>query len=385
MSFSSRSRSSSFWPIAAAVVVAASIWGLYAWRATDSGNSPAEQVAQGQDAATGESDSDGASHLVSLRATRPAQPATPLQSGSLVSNGQIPTPGETGSVSGGDSDAQEIRTNASVAWANRPLSISESRDGGVTVQLPDSPGAAEMERARAVMAKGDLLGARGLLSLALKSGLSEADEEFARGELGRIADVLLFSRATNIGDPLTGVHVVEPGDTLNAIAVRHRISEDVIARINGITHPDLLQVGQRIKYIRGPFHAIVHKSKFRMDVMLGDTLVRSIRVGLGADDSTPTGDWLVRDKLKNPDWTDPVTNRHYSAGDPENPIGNRWIALEGLSGEAVGRRGFGIHGTVDAESIGQEMSMGCVRLLPGDIEFLFDLVVVRQTRVEVRP
>lgn len=384
MSFSSRSRSSSFWPVAAAIVVAASIWGLYAWRATDSGNSPAEQVAQGQDAATGESDSDTGSHLVALRATRPAQPAAPIQTGSLVSNGQIPTPGEEKPATGSSADSQEVRAASSAAWANRPLSISESRDGGVTVQLPDSPGAAEMERARAVMAKGDLLGARGLLSLALKNGLSEADEEFARGELGRIADVLLFSRATNIGDPLTGVHAVESGDTLNAIAVRNRISEDVIARINGMAHPDLLQVGQRLKYIRGPFHAVVHKSKFRMDVMLGNTLVRSIRVGLGADGSTPTGDWLVRDKLKNPDWTDPVTNRHYSAGDPENPIGNRWIALEGLSGEAVGKRGFGIHGTVDAESIGQEMSMGCVRLLPGDIEFLFDLVVVRQTRVEVR-
>src|SRR5205814_7990587 len=90
-----------------------------------------------------------------------------------------------------------------------------------------------------------------------------------------------------------------------------------------------LRVGQKIKLINGPFRAVIEKSQHRMDIYLSDIFVRSLPVGLGADGYTPTGEWVVNNKLRNPDWRDPVTNRHYLAADPDNPIGERWIGLSG--------------------------------------------------------
>ena len=39
-----------------------------------------------------------------------------------------------------------------------------------------------------------------------------------------------------------------------------------------------------------------------------------------------------------------------------------------------GKTGFGIHGTIDPESIGRAESAGCVRMNKDDVEELFDLV-----------
>ena len=125
------------------------------------------------------------------------------------------------------------------------------------------------------------------------------------------------------------------------------------------------------------------KSDFRLDVLLDGVTVRSFRVGLGAHGSTPTGQWLVRDKLANPGWTDPRTNEYYHPDASDNPIVDYWIGLEGMRGDAVGKRGFGIHGTIDPGSIGREMSLGCVRLAPEDIEELFRLLVIGDSTVEI--
>jgi lipoprotein-anchoring transpeptidase ErfK/SrfK len=47
-------------------------------------------------------------------------------------------------------------------------------------------------------------------------------------------------------------------------------------------------------------------------------------------------------------------------------------------------RGFGIHGTSDPSSIGQDASSGCVRMLREDVERLFDWTP-RGTRVTILP
>ncbi len=93
------------------------------------------------------------------------------------------------------------------------------------------------------------------------------------------------------------------------------------------------------------------------------------------------GTWSVRSKLINPSWTDPATHQHYYAEDPDNPIGERWIGLHGEAGEAVGKVGFGIHGTIDPASIGENFSMGCIRLLPDDVALVYDLLVSGHSRV----
>lgn len=241
-----------------------------------------------------------------------------------------------------------------------------------------------MRDARLFLAKGDLVAARGVFSAAMERGLPPDQELEARREVERIAGALLFSRATNTNDPLTAVHTVAPGDSIHAIARQYRITDELIMKINSVSEPNRLAVGRRLKVIEGPFRAVISKSRHRMDIYLGAVLVRSFPVGLGTNGGTPTGSWVVRNKLANPDWTDPRNGRHYLAEDPDNPIGEYWIGLEGVAGESVGKQGFGIHGTIDPASIGENLSMGCVRLAPEDVKFVYDLFVEKQSQVEIR-
>ena len=49
------------------------------------------------------------------------------------------------------------------------------------------------------------------------------------------------------------------------------------------------------------------------------------------------------------------------------------------------QQGYGIHGTIEPDTIGQQASLGCIRMYNEDVELLFDLLYVGQSRVEVRP
>src|SRR5581483_7849301 len=100
--------------------------------------------------------------------------------------------------------------------------------------------------------------------------------------------------------------------------------------------------------------------------------VMSLPVGLGRDNSTPTGLWVIQPQNK----THPAT--YYGlhgegvidANDPKNPLGGYWMGITGLEGEAVGKSSYGIHGTIDPDSIGKMASQGCIRLRHDDIAFL---------------
>ena len=131
-----------------------------------------------------------------------------------------------------------------------------------------------------------------------------------------------------------------------------------------------IRAGRAIKIIKGPFRAVVGKSTFSIDVYLGQTFVTHFRVGLGADGSTPTGEWKVGTKLVNPTYYPPRGGVVMSADNPQNPLGERWIGLIGTGGEAVGQSRYGIHGTIEPESIGQNISMGCIRMFNEDVERL---------------
>ena len=108
-----------------------------------------------------------------------------------------------------------------------------------------------------------------------------------------------------------------------------------------------------------------------------------VKVGLGVDGSTPTGTWRVTTKLKNPTYYHPRGGDIIAADDPNNPLGERWIGLEGTSGQAVGQERYGIHGTIEPESIGQSVSLGCIRLHNQDVEALYTFLIERHSTVTV--
>lgn len=363
------------WLMITAVCAAAGLaWGVYAVRYAGSGSregdggaSVTTEVAEGGDL---KSRSDGVSGrlLATTPSGEPDRVPPPLGDLAPVVPAGIVKPGEAPAPASGVADAEE----------GTPSTFGQVRPERVAAA------ARLLHEGRTSLEAGDLIAARRALSDALDGGLAPDDEGAARAELARIAEALLFSRTVQSGDPLAASHTVIANESLNLIARRYQVTEALLARINRIADRNVIHLGDKLKVVRGPFHAIIDKSDHRMDVYAGTIYVRSFPVGLGMDDATPTGVWRVRDKLVNPEWVDPSTGRLYLADDPDNPIGEHWIGLEPVSGAAVGRTGFGLHGTNDPASIGRDMSMGCVRLLADDIAGLYDLLVARKSTVVIR-
>lgn len=342
-------------------------WGIYAWRFAD--NDTADSQAETLFAETDESTA-GDNEYATLKATRPTQKPDSA----------------TVDTTDGSTDGDLLPERPSVG-ANSPYALNSGQEIAIE-SIPGEqtePGAEMLRVAREELAVGEMVAARASLSRALALGLTPDDEEFATRKLGHLADALLFSRASNTDDPLIDIYTTQPGDTLNGIANKYHITEAMLIDINRMAQPQQLPVGTRVKALRGPFRVVIWKQRHQMNVYLGDTLVHSYRVGLGTNGGTPTGTWTVRNKLENPDWTNPVTNQHYSADNPQNPIGEYWIGLHGIAGEAAGRTGFGIHGTIEPQSIGENMSMGCVRLVPDDIKAVHRMLVRQHSQVEIRP
>ncbi|MCH7959874.1 MAG: L,D-transpeptidase family protein [Candidatus Hydrogenedentes bacterium] len=117
-----------------------------------------------------------------------------------------------------------------------------------------------------------------------------------------------------------------------------------------------------------PLRIEVSTTGYTLSVIRGDEVLGSFPVGLGRNGTTPHGTFRILNKISEPDWYD--RGRTVRSGDPENPLGSRWLGL----GTDTAPTSYGIHATSDPRSIGQPFSRGCVRMRPSDVESLFRLV-----------
>jgi lipoprotein-anchoring transpeptidase ErfK/SrfK len=274
-----------------------------------------------------------------------------------------------------------VAPNVPVALPKPPTSQPADSTAMAPVALAEASGL--LHDGLKALDRGEVLIARTALNRVLRAGLPPADLETARQALDKVAEQTIFSRGHVANDPLTAYHTVVSGDTLGLLAKRYRVTGALLQEINGLHNPNHIRAGARLKVIKGPFHATVSKSDHLMHLYLGDTYVRTYRVALGMEGSTPKGRWKVKNKLPNPDWTDPRSGKRWQADDPKNPIGEFWIGLEGVDGDAVGQFGYGIHGTIEPESIGRDVSMGCVRLAAGDIDAVYRMLVPEHSLVTI--
>ncbi len=168
-------------------------------------------------------------------------------------------------------------------------------------------------------------------------------------------------------------YTIQPGDQLRKIASEHKLSWEYLARLNRID-PRRLQAGKKLKVIRGPFSAHVSLSRFELTVHLQSYFVKKYSVGIGKDRSSPQGKLAVLEKIADPQYTDPV-GRVIEGKDPRNPLGPRWLDLG---------NSYGIHGTIEPESIGKAASRGCIRLQNDDAIEVYDFLV-KGSEVVIEP
>lgn len=183
----------------------------------------------------------------------------------------------------------------------------------------------------------------------------------AQQELGNVNIELLFSG--DIGDGADS-YTVKKGDTLGTIARRFGTTVELIKKCNNLKS-DFIKPGEQLKVITEKFAIIVDKSKNILILKAGEKAVKSYRVGTGVSGSTPAGSFTITNKLINPPWHK-AGEGVIPYGDPQNVLGTRWMGLN--------IAGYGIHGTWEPETIGQQASAGCIRLVNKDIEELYQIV-----------
>ena len=192
-----------------------------------------------------------------------------------------------------------------------------------------------------------------------------------KSKLNELNAELVFSREPSQD---AFIYVVRPGDSLIEIASKFNTNYEFIMRINN-KHRTSIKVGERLKILKGNVTVLVDKSDYTLTLLLDGRFIKQYPVGTGKSDKTPEGKFVIDYKLKNPVWYSP--DGIYQFGDPKNVLGTRWIGFE----DKKGLYGYGIHGTTDPDSIGKEMSNGCVRLKNEDVQDLFDYVKTKMTVV----
>jgi lipoprotein-anchoring transpeptidase ErfK/SrfK len=287
-----------------------------------------------------------------------------------------PATGETIGDKGPDSAAPQP------AAVRDPLATAPA--AAPTVDLPTALG----------MVGTDSIAARLQLTRLIDSGtLSPEAKRQAIDAITTVNASLFFSSTVNPADALMTTYTIKSGDALSKIARKAGMAADwrMIMRLNGIKDPNRIRAGQVLKVPTCTFHAVVSKSEYRLYLYAGEgsdrVLVATYPVGLGEHNSTPTGAFMLKpgSKLVNPEWRNPRTGEFFKSDDPKNPIGERWIGLQGVDAGNSKAMSYGIHGTTDPASIGKQASMGCVRLKDADVEVIYEALTEPNSTIVIVP
>ncbi len=173
-------------------------------------------------------------------------------------------------------------------------------------------------------------------------------------------DIILSNRSV---EGKTVMHEVVVGDTLGKIASKYGVTVGFLQKSNDLKS-DVIRVGQKIRVWQGDFNVFVDKSQNILILRDGSESVKIYRVATGENNSTPVGEFTVASRLIDPVWF----NRGVVVPpeSPQNELGSRWLGFD--------LPGYGIHGTIKPETIGQQSTAGCVRMHNQDVEELYDFL-----------
>lgn len=203
-----------------------------------------------------------------------------------------------------------------------------------------------------------------LLSKTKDPALQRSVEEL----LGQINTELIFAPAAM---PEKEEYLVQPGDSLERIAKKFKTTVELIKKSNALESA-MLHPGDRLLIFNGAFSLAISKSRNELALSVNNRFFKRYRIGTGKFGSTPTGTFVIGEKIEEPAWWRP-DGQMIPYGDKENILGTHWMTLT-ATGTTPAVRGYGLHGTWAEETIGQQASAGCVRLLNSEVEELFTLL-----------
>jgi len=224
-------------------------------------------------------------------------------------------------------------------------------------------------RALDLKKEGEILKAKENYQKILSDHPDFSDIEKVQKELESLNMELIFSNTMAPGR--TVAHKVQSGDTLGELAKKYNTTIDLIKRSNRLTS-NVIRVGQQRRIWTGTFNIFIDKSQNLLMLRDQEDILKVYSVSTGEGNITPVGEFEIVSRLIDPVW--------FNKGivvppeSPQNVLGSRWLGFD-LSG-------YGIHGTIDPETIGRQVTAGCVRMRNEDVEELYS-IVPRGTRVVI--
>lgn len=208
---------------------------------------------------------------------------------------------------------------------------------------------------------GDLLSAKDTYRKIMEKFPGSKNTEKAQGALENMNIQIM---ASSIPTPDSISYEVQNGDTLAKIAKKFFTTQDLIMRSNDLKNAKVVPLGRKLKVHNEKMSIVVDKSMNILTLKSGEVIVKTYRVATGINNCTPVGSFKIINKIINPPW--------YTAGgvippdNPKNILGSRWLGLSA--------QGYGIHGTTEPQSIGNQVTSGCVRMKNAEVEEIYALV-----------
>jgi len=292
--------------------------------------------------------------------TKFAGQSSPIEKTTEVKKESVKTPVTPFSFTGNKSSNIEKKSDEIPSG----MAKEKAKDTGTSKEIEKY--SAELASAKKLEDEKDLIGAKRAYKNLLNSF---SKPEIVQKEIYRLNIALLFSpQLTEPPDgPKSEIYTVKASDTIEGIAKKYNTTVDLIMLSNGIKNPRTIQIADRYKVINDEFSIIVSRSKNTLTLLAGSIVMKEYAVGTGAYDKTPLGDYKIRNKIPEPPW------KGIPYGDPKNVLGTRWM---GLINEGDTVQGYGIHGTWEPETIGKNVSQGCIRMLNEEVEELFKIMSV---------
>jgi lipoprotein-anchoring transpeptidase ErfK/SrfK len=218
------------------------------------------------------------------------------------------------------------------------------------------------ELAKSYENKNEAVKARDIYQLILKKYQNIKSISDVQNSVGKLNISILFSSIITDKDV---AYEVEPGDTLTNIARKFGTTVDLIKTANSI-RGDTIRAHSKLKVSKARYKILVDKTQNLLTLLADEDVMKVYRVSTGEDNCTPAGNFKIINKIKDPVWY--TEKAVVPAESPDNILGSRWLGFN--------LPGYGIHGTISPEKIGQQATKGCVRMLNSDVEELYVIVPI---------
>jgi len=210
--------------------------------------------------------------------------------------------------------------------------------------------------------KNDIVKARDIYQLILKRYQNVENISDVQDKMGKLNIAILFSKTITNKDVF---YEVEPGNTLMSIAKKFGTTVDLVKIANSLKS-DNIKARAKLKISKAKYKILIDKSQNILTLLSDDDIVKVYRVSTGENNCTPIGNFKIVNKIIDPVWY--TEKAMVPAESPDNVLGSRWMGFN--------LPGYGIHGTVSPEKIGEHATKGCVRMINAEVEELYKIIPI---------